>query len=210
MCNVHLTRPQVCCNHEAHLRGNVYVQFSRYTSTTRQPPCSCPSPTLHSLFLLPPFLLHPSFSLHSLSPSLPPLSPSFPPPVPLHPSSLLPLSEQECADAYKAFNGRWYAMRQLSCQFCPVVKWKTAICGQSGHGRGRGRVHDQARGRVHDQARGRVHDQARGRVHDQARARVHDRARGRVHDRARESDSAGRVCRDSLIKGRYSLVCRDD
>ena len=187
MCNVHLTRPQVCCNHEAHLRGNVYVQFSRYTSTTRQPPYTCPSPTLHSLFLLPPFLLHPSFSLHSLPPSLP---------------SLPPLSEQECADAYKAFNGRWYAMRQLSCQFCPVVKWKTAICGQSEHGRGRGRVHDQARGRVHDQAR--------GRVHDQARARVHDRARGRVHDRARESDSAGRVCRDSLIKGRYSLVCRDD
>ena len=184
MCNVHLTRAQVCCNHEAHLRGNVYVQFSRYTSTTRQPPYTCPSPTLHSLFLLPPFLLHPSFSLHSLSPlspslpSLPPLSPSFPPPVPLHPSSLPPLSEQECADAYKAFNGRWYAMRQLSCQFCPVVKWKTAICGQSGHGRGRGRVHDQAR--------------------------------ARVHDRARESDSAGRVCRDSVIKGCYSLVCRDD
>ena len=123
---------------------------------------------------LPFFFIPPSLSTLSL----PPLSPSFPPPVPLHPSSLPPLSEQECADAYKAFNGRWYAMRQLSCQFCPVVKWKTAICGQSGHGRGRGRVHDQAR--------------------------------ARVHDRARESDSAGRVCHDSVIKGRYSLVCRDD
>ena len=136
------------------------------------PPPSLSSPSLPSLSTL---------SLHSLSPSLPslpPLSPSFPPSVPLHLSSLPPLSEQECADAYKAFNGRWYAMRQLSCQFCPVVKWKTAICGQSGHGRGRGRVHDQAR--------------------------------ERVHDRARESDSAGRVCRDSVIKGRYSLVCRDD
>uniref|UniRef100_A0A493SX49 Zinc finger CCCH-type, RNA binding motif and serine/arginine rich 2 n=1 Tax=Anas platyrhynchos platyrhynchos TaxID=8840 RepID=A0A493SX49_ANAPP len=27
------------------------------------------------------------------------------------------------------FSGRWYAGRQLHCEFCPVTRWKTAICG---------------------------------------------------------------------------------
>lgn len=57
---------KVCCNHEPHLRGNVYVQF---------------------------------------------------------------LSEEECAKAFAMFNARWYASKQLSCEFSPVTKWKSAICG---------------------------------------------------------------------------------
>ncbi|KAK3734361.1 hypothetical protein QZH41_016664, partial [Actinostola sp. cb2023] len=57
---------KVCCNHEPHLRGNVYVQFS---------------------------------------------------------------SENETAQAFAAFNGRWYAGRQLSCEYSPVTKWRSAICG---------------------------------------------------------------------------------
>lgn len=57
---------KVCCNHEPHLRGNVYVQFS---------------------------------------------------------------SEEECAKAFAIFNARWYASKQLSCEFSPVTKWKSAICG---------------------------------------------------------------------------------
>ncbi len=28
------------------------------------------------------------------------------------------------------FNGRWYAGRQLQCEFSPVTRWKTAICGK--------------------------------------------------------------------------------
>ncbi|XP_020642393.3 U2 small nuclear ribonucleoprotein auxiliary factor 35 kDa subunit-related protein 2 [Pogona vitticeps] len=38
-------------------------------------------------------------------------------------------SEQECQEALALFNGRWYAGRQLQCEFCPVTRWKTAICG---------------------------------------------------------------------------------
>ena len=38
--------------------------------------------------------------------------------------------EEECDKAYQMFNGRWYAQRQLSCEFCPVTKWKSAICGE--------------------------------------------------------------------------------
>lgn len=57
---------KVCCNHEPHLRGNVYVQFTR---------------------------------------------------------------EEECAKAFALFNARWYASKQLSCEFSPVTKWKSAICG---------------------------------------------------------------------------------
>lgn len=57
---------KVCCNHEPHLRGNVYVQFA---------------------------------------------------------------SEEECAKAFAMFNARWYASKQLSCEFSPVTKWKSAICG---------------------------------------------------------------------------------
>ena len=38
-------------------------------------------------------------------------------------------SEEECRAAYQKFNGRWYAQRLLSCQFCPVQRWRNAICG---------------------------------------------------------------------------------
>ncbi|XP_048653340.1 U2 small nuclear ribonucleoprotein auxiliary factor 35 kDa subunit-related protein 2-like isoform X1 [Marmota marmota marmota] len=37
--------------------------------------------------------------------------------------------EEECQAALSLFNGRWYAGRQLQCEFCPVTQWKTAICG---------------------------------------------------------------------------------
>lgn len=57
---------KVCNNHEIHLRGNVYVQFS---------------------------------------------------------------TEEEAVKAYQAFNGRYYAGRQLTCEFTNVIKWRSAICG---------------------------------------------------------------------------------
>ncbi|XP_030058173.1 U2 small nuclear ribonucleoprotein auxiliary factor 35 kDa subunit-related protein 2 [Microcaecilia unicolor] len=38
-------------------------------------------------------------------------------------------TEEECLEAFTLFNGRWYASRQLQCEFSPVTKWKTAICG---------------------------------------------------------------------------------
>ncbi|CAH7002662.1 U2 small nuclear ribonucleoprotein auxiliary factor 35 kDa subunit-related protein 1 [Phodopus roborovskii] len=38
-------------------------------------------------------------------------------------------SEEECQAALTVFNGRWYAGRQLQCEFCPVTRWKIAICG---------------------------------------------------------------------------------
>ncbi|XP_053448645.1 U2 small nuclear ribonucleoprotein auxiliary factor 35 kDa subunit-related protein 2-like [Nycticebus coucang] len=38
-------------------------------------------------------------------------------------------SEEECQTALSVFNGRWYAGRQLQCEFCPVTRWKMAICG---------------------------------------------------------------------------------
>nr|XP_058912016.1 U2 small nuclear ribonucleoprotein auxiliary factor 35 kDa subunit-related protein 2-like [Kogia breviceps] len=38
-------------------------------------------------------------------------------------------SEEECQAALSLFNGRWYAERQLQCEFCPVTRWKMAICG---------------------------------------------------------------------------------
>ncbi|XP_019521273.1 PREDICTED: U2 small nuclear ribonucleoprotein auxiliary factor 35 kDa subunit-related protein 2 isoform X2 [Hipposideros armiger] len=38
-------------------------------------------------------------------------------------------SEEECQAALALFNGRWYAGRQLQCEFCPVTRWKMAICG---------------------------------------------------------------------------------
>ena len=38
-------------------------------------------------------------------------------------------SEEECQVALSLFNGRWYAGRQLQCEFCPVTRWKAAICG---------------------------------------------------------------------------------
>ncbi|TSM94702.1 U2 small nuclear ribonucleoprotein auxiliary factor 35 kDa subunit-related protein 2 [Bagarius yarrelli] len=38
-------------------------------------------------------------------------------------------TEDQCKKAFMMFNGRWYAGRQLQCEFSPVTKWKTAICG---------------------------------------------------------------------------------
>ncbi|XP_029459090.1 U2 small nuclear ribonucleoprotein auxiliary factor 35 kDa subunit-related protein 2 isoform X2 [Rhinatrema bivittatum] len=38
-------------------------------------------------------------------------------------------TEEDCLEAFSLFNGRWYASRQLQCEFSPVTKWKTAICG---------------------------------------------------------------------------------
>ncbi|KAM9248038.1 U2 small nuclear ribonucleoprotein auxiliary factor 35 kDa subunit-related protein 2 isoform 2-T2 [Leptosomus discolor] len=38
-------------------------------------------------------------------------------------------SEKDCQAALALFSGRWYAGRQLHCEFCPVTRWKTAICG---------------------------------------------------------------------------------
>ncbi|KAA0707852.1 Zinc finger, RNA-binding motif and serine/arginine rich protein 2 [Triplophysa tibetana] len=38
-------------------------------------------------------------------------------------------TEEECKEAFMMFNGRWYAGRQLQCEFSPVTRWKTAICG---------------------------------------------------------------------------------
>ena len=58
---------QVCCNHEPHLRGNVYVQYQ---------------------------------------------------------------NEHEAVKAYAKFNGRFYAGRQISCEFVKIEKWKSAICGE--------------------------------------------------------------------------------
>ncbi|OWJ99704.1 hypothetical protein Celaphus_00010124 [Cervus elaphus hippelaphus] len=43
--------------------------------------------------------------------------------------SLVALWEEECQAALSLFNGRWYAGRQLQCEFCPVTRWKMAICG---------------------------------------------------------------------------------
>ena len=39
-------------------------------------------------------------------------------------------SEEECQKAFADFNGRWYAGRQLSCEFSSVTNWKSAICGK--------------------------------------------------------------------------------
>eukprot|EP00794_Sanderia_malayensis_P011239 gene11239-12419_t len=38
-------------------------------------------------------------------------------------------SEDDALKAFSKFNGRWYAGKQLSVQFSPVTKWKSAICG---------------------------------------------------------------------------------
>ncbi|XP_026862709.2 U2 small nuclear ribonucleoprotein auxiliary factor 35 kDa subunit-related protein 2 [Electrophorus electricus] len=38
-------------------------------------------------------------------------------------------NEDQCKEAFMVFNGRWYAGRQLQCEFSPVTRWKTAICG---------------------------------------------------------------------------------
>uniref|UniRef100_T1INA1 Uncharacterized protein n=1 Tax=Strigamia maritima TaxID=126957 RepID=T1INA1_STRMM len=57
---------KTCCNHEPHLRGNVYVQYQ---------------------------------------------------------------FEEDALTAFKRFNGRWYAGKQISCEFATIARWKTAICG---------------------------------------------------------------------------------
>ncbi|XP_078470133.1 U2 small nuclear ribonucleoprotein auxiliary factor 35 kDa subunit-related protein 2 isoform X1 [Lampetra planeri] len=38
-------------------------------------------------------------------------------------------TEEEAVQAFQMFNGRWYAGRQINCEFCPVSRWKSAICG---------------------------------------------------------------------------------
>ncbi|ELT97781.1 hypothetical protein CAPTEDRAFT_161525 [Capitella teleta] len=38
-------------------------------------------------------------------------------------------SESDAERCLSAFNGRWYAGRQLSCQYSAVTQWKNAICG---------------------------------------------------------------------------------
>ncbi|MBN3303055.1 U2AFM protein, partial [Amia calva] len=38
-------------------------------------------------------------------------------------------TEDECREAFMQFNGRWYAGKQLQCEFSPVTRWKMAICG---------------------------------------------------------------------------------
>ncbi|XP_075053080.1 U2 small nuclear ribonucleoprotein auxiliary factor 35 kDa subunit-related protein 2 [Mixophyes fleayi] len=38
-------------------------------------------------------------------------------------------TEEECLQAFTLFNGRWYAARQLQCEFSPVIRWRSAICG---------------------------------------------------------------------------------
>ncbi|XP_043929005.1 U2 small nuclear ribonucleoprotein auxiliary factor 35 kDa subunit-related protein 2 [Protopterus annectens] len=38
-------------------------------------------------------------------------------------------TEEQCQAAFSLFNGRWYAGKQLHCEFSPVTRWKTAICG---------------------------------------------------------------------------------
>ena len=38
--------------------------------------------------------------------------------------------EREAMQAYAKFNGRFYASRQISCEFVKIEKWKSAICGE--------------------------------------------------------------------------------
>lgn len=38
-------------------------------------------------------------------------------------------SVEEAQQARSLLNGRWYAGRPVSCEFSPVERWKTAICG---------------------------------------------------------------------------------
>ena len=39
-------------------------------------------------------------------------------------------NEHEAVKAYAKFNGRFYAGRQISCEFVKIEKWKSAICGE--------------------------------------------------------------------------------
>lgn len=63
---IHVLR--CCCNTEAHLRGNLYVEY--YT-------------------------------------------------------------EREATRAWKKLNGRWYAGKQLKCEFANLTSWRSAICGMT-------------------------------------------------------------------------------
>lgn len=38
-------------------------------------------------------------------------------------------SVEEAQRARALLNGRWYAGRPVSCEFSPVERWKTAVCG---------------------------------------------------------------------------------
>lgn len=38
-------------------------------------------------------------------------------------------NNEEAKKALESINGRWYAGKQLRYEFCPVTKWKPAICG---------------------------------------------------------------------------------
>ncbi|XP_033100990.1 U2 small nuclear ribonucleoprotein auxiliary factor 35 kDa subunit-related protein 2-like [Anneissia japonica] len=38
-------------------------------------------------------------------------------------------TEAGCSNAFSMFNGRFYAGRQLSCEYSPVTNWNAAICG---------------------------------------------------------------------------------
>ncbi|PKC14364.1 hypothetical protein RhiirA5_453944 [Rhizophagus irregularis] len=38
-------------------------------------------------------------------------------------------NEDEAKRAIENIRGRWYAGKQLLCEYCPVTKWKPAICG---------------------------------------------------------------------------------
>ena len=54
--------------------------------------------------------------------------------ISFHSIILVPIyecSEEAAEKAFTMFNGRWYAGRQISCQFCGVTRWKNAICGEN-------------------------------------------------------------------------------
>ena len=39
-------------------------------------------------------------------------------------------SENEAYQAMVKFNSRWYAGKQITCQFVKIDRWKNAICGE--------------------------------------------------------------------------------
>ena len=45
-------------------------------------------------------------------------------------SRLFGFREEDAQRAFVKFNGRWYAGKQLSCEFSAVQKWQPAICGK--------------------------------------------------------------------------------
>jgi len=44
-------------------------------------------------------------------------------------------TEEGAAAAFSALNGRFYAGKQVACEYSPVTKWKSAICGLFDRGR---------------------------------------------------------------------------